>query len=478
MSTFSDMTQFSRSGVDFIDEPRFRKLLGQKSDAGRIREIVAKAKNKEPLEVEETAALLNADEPELVESVAQTARQLKNDVYGNRIVLFAPLYIGNHCVNDCAYCGFRRSNADSIRRTLTTSELHDQIVALLQNGHKRLIAVFGEHRQYGPEFIAQCVQEIYSVKAGNSNIRRVNINAAPLDHAGYKIVKDAGIGTYQVFQETYHLPTYRKNHGENTRKGNYAWRLDSPARAIEAGCDDVGIGALFGLADWKFEVLSLVAHARHLMKHYKVGPHTISFPRLRQASGVNISAIAENDVSDENFLRLIAVLRLSVPYTGMIVTAREPAHIRHEALNLGVSQIDAGSRIELGGYVEAGDAQTQALEKEQFHLGDIRPLDEVIGQLLKDGFVPSFCTACYRLGRTGEVFMEYAIPGFIQKMCTPNSLTTLTEYLVDYASPKTKSLGEAMIKKELDAFPEGTQKKLLVEKIEKIKTTNERDLFF
>jgi 2-iminoacetate synthase len=480
MSTLAlpDMNLLSKSGVDFVDEPLFEYLLKRKSDPGHIREIIAKSKNKEALAVAETAALLNADEPELVEQIFDTARQLKKDVYGNRIVLFAPLYVGNYCMNDCAYCGFRRSNPDSVRRTLTTGELHEQIANMLKMGHKRTIAVFGEHRNYGPEFIADCVREIYSVTYKNSSIRRVNINAAPLSHEGYRLVKEAGIGTYQVFQETYHHSTYNRMHPKGTRKANFMWRLDSPARAIESGCDDVGLGALFGLANWKFEVLSLVAHAIHLMKHYRVGPHTISFPRIRPASGVTIKEVAEHDVRDDDFLRLIAVLRLSVPYTGLIITAREPAPLRKIALGFGVSQIDAGSRIEIGGYVEAGDAQTQALEREQFELGDVRPLDEVICQLLKDGYIPSFCTACYRLGRTGEVFMEYAKPGFIQNMCTPNALTTLQEYLVDFASSETKEAGEKLLKAEFNKLPEGKRRLEILDRIERIRNTDERDLYF
>ncbi len=474
----ADMSKLSESGVDFVDEAAFEKLLKQKSEPGRVREIIAKSKDKQALTVEETAVLLNADAPELVEEIFETARQLKKDVYGNRIVLFAPLYVGNYCMNDCVYCGFRRSNTESVRRTLSTDELHAQIDKMLEMGHKRLIAVFGEHRNYGPGYIADCVREIYSVRRGKDAIRRVNINAAPLSHEGFRIVKEAGIGTYQVFQETYHHSTYARMHPEGTRKANFLWRLDSPARAIESGCDDVGLGALFGLANWKFETLSLVAHAVHLMKHYKIGPHTISFPRIRPASGVTIEEVAKNDVQDNDFLRLIAILRLSVPYTGLIVTAREPAELRKVALGFGVSQIDAGSRIEIGGYVEAGDAQTQALEKEQFELGDVRPLDEVIRQLLVDGYVPSFCTACYRLGRTGEIFMEYAIPGFIQKMCTPNALTTLQEYLVDHASPETREVGRKVLAEEVAKLPEGDRKDEIVHRLNRIAKSDERDLYF
>ena len=473
-----DMNRLSENGIDFVDEPLFANLLNRKADLGHIREIIAKSKNKESLTLEETAALINADEPACVEQIFETARQLKKDVYGNRIVLFAPIYVGNYCVNDCAYCGFRRSNPESVRRTLTAEELHEQIRGMLKMGHKRTIAVFGEHPNYGPEYIADCVRQIYSVQHHNNTIRRVNINAAPLSHEGYKIVKNAKIGTYQVFQETYHHVTYAKMHPMGTSKANYLWRLDSAARAIEAGCDDVGIGALFGLADWKFDVLGLVAHAIHLMKHYRIGPHTISFPRTRPASGIDIQEVAEHDVSDYHFLRLIAILRLSVPYTGLIITAREPAPLREKALGFGVSQIDAGSRIEIGGYVEAGDAQTQTLERKQFELGDVRPLDEVICQLLRDGYIPSFCTACYRLGRTGEVFMEYSKPGFIQNMCTPNALLTLQEYLTDFASPETKLAGEALIRAEIAQSSESGIWSEMPKRLERIRNTDERDLYF
>ena len=314
-------------------------------------------------------------------------------------------------------------------------------------GHKRLILVFGEHPSYSPQFIAECVRQVYSIRLGHGNIRRVNINAAPLDHDGYAAVKAAGIGTYQIFQETYHHETFAQMHPVNTRKGDYLWRLDGVSRAMEAGLDDVGIGALFGLYDWRFEVLGLVSHALHLQKHYHVGPHTISFPRLRPACGVSFSEISEQyRVSDEEFKRLIAILRLSVPYTGMILTAREPPALRREVMAFGVSQIDAGSRIELGGYTEAGD--TQCVQREQFELGDVRSLDEVMRELVLDGYIPSFCTACYRLGRTGEHFMEFAIPGFIQNMCTPNALSTLMEYVVDYASRDTYDACRRLIQQE------------------------------
>jgi 2-iminoacetate synthase len=469
-----EKAKLSRSGHDFIDEDRLQGLLQRRADAGAVREIIAKSLSKQALSVEETAALLAADEPELIEQIFDAARQLKRDVYGNRIVLFAPVYIGNNCTNDCLYCAFRRSNKAEIRRTLDEDEIRQQVLALENKGHKRLILVFGEHPQYDARFMAECVQHVYATTTSRGEIRRVNLNAAPLDHDGYRTVKAAGIGTYQIFQETYHHETYRRVHPKNTNKANYLWRLDGVARAMEAECDDVGIGALFGLYDWRFEVLGLVSHALHLQKHYNVGPHTISFPRLRPACGVKIEE--KFLVSDDDFKRLVAVLRLSAPYTGLICTAREPPALRREILGFGVSQIDAGSRVEIGGYTEVGDAQV--MELEQFELGDIRPLDEVVRELLVDGYIPSFCTACYRLGRTGEQFMEYAIPGFIQNFCTPNAMSTLMEYLIDYASPETRKAGEVAVRREIDKLPDGERKRLLLDRLRRIAETEERDLFF
>jgi 2-iminoacetate synthase len=466
----------SRHGYDFIDDARITALIGATPEPARVRAVIAKSLAKEPLTVEESAVLVNTTDPELVEEIFAAARQLKRDVYGNRIVLFAPLYIGNWCVNNCLYCGFRASNPEAIRRTLEDDEIRKQVRALEDNGHKRIIVVFGEHPMYDAHYIADTVRLVYGTRSGRGEIRRVNVNAAPLDHAGYAIVKEAGIGTYQIFQETYHHETYRRYHPANTRKSNYLWRLDSLSRAFEAGLDDVGIGALFGLHDWRFEVLALVTHAIHLQRTYNCGPHTISFPRLRAASGVTIDPTWA--VSDDDFKRLVAILRLSVPYTGMILTAREPAELRNEILGFGVSQIDAGTRLELGGYTEAGDAQQQQIEREQFEIGDVRSLDDVMRRLLQDGYIPSFCTACYRIGRTGEHFMEYAIPGFIQEYCTPNALTTLLEYLVDYATPETRAAGEKLIREELAKLPDDERKRLLLHRLELIRSTEQRDLYF
>jgi 2-iminoacetate synthase len=467
--------KLSDCAVDFINEDFINGLLcGKRPDSARVREIIAKSLAKQALSVEETATLLLADTPEQNEEIFETARQLKKNVYGNRIVLFAPLYIGNKCVNDCSYCAFKRSNTLAIRRTLNQDEIRQQVEALENKGHKRLILVFGEHQAYDPEFIAKSVRTVYETKVGHGEIRRVNINAAPLDHEGYATVKAAGIGTYQIFHETYHHETYGRIHPANTRKGNYLYRLDGLSRAFEAGCDDVGLGVLFGLYDWRFEVLSLVTHALHLQERYNVGPHTISFPRLRPAAGVDLDE--KFLVKDDQFKKLIAVLRLAVPYTGLILTARENARIRRECMSFGVSQIDAGSRIELGGYTEAGDAQV--MEREQFQLGDIRSLDEVMRELMNDGYVPSFCTSCYRLGRTGEHFMEFSIPGFIKEYCTPNALMTLEEYLSDYATPETREVGERLIAEELAKLPDGDTKDMVVKRLRSIKENGDHDLYF
>lgn len=477
MKTTTRERVLSQGAVDFIDEALVHELIEQPTpDPGRVREVIAKSLAKQPLSVEETAVLAAVDDSALVEEIFEAARELKRNVYGNRIVLFAPLYIGNYCTNDCLYCAFRRSNPEAVRRTLQSAEIRSQVEALEDRGHKRLILVFGEHPSYDADFIHDCVKTVYDVKSKHGEIRRVNINAAPLDAEGYRRVKEAGIGTYQVFQETYHHETYRKCHPSNTRKGDYLWRLDALSRAQEAGIDDVGIGALFGLYDWRFELLALVTHALHLQQCFGVGPHTISFPRLQPASGVHLDE--QWLVPDEEFKRLIAILRLAVPYTGLILTARERAELRREAMSFGVSQIDAGTRIELGGYTEVGDAQVQYLEREQFQLGDIRSLDQVMRELLADGYLPSFCTACYRLGRTGEHFMEFAIPGFIKRFCTPNALTTLMEYLVDYASPETRATGEKLIREEIANLDNEGLRRELLERLDRIRTSGARDLYF
>ncbi len=456
----------------FIDADEIWDYLNNTpSSPEKVKEVIAKSLAKNRLNLEEVSVLINATDSESIQLIKEGAKELKTRIYGNRIVLFAPLYVGNKCSNNCAYCGFKASNKDAVRKTLSHDELIKEIEALEDNGQKRLILVYGEHAQYSPEYIAETVRVAYGVKKGHGEIRRVNINAAPLDIEGFRTVKEAGIGTFQVFQETYHREAYKTYHLRG-KKADYDYRLTSLDRAQEAGLDDVGIGALFGLYDWRFEVLGLVRHVNHLEACYNVGPHTISFPRIKDASMLDLGD--KYFVSDEDFTRLVAILRLAVPYTGMILTAREPAELRNELIQYGVSQIDGGTKIELGSYAEK--EKNKDLKKGQFRINDDRSLNEIIDELLQQDMLPSFCTACYRLGRTGEHFMEFSVPGFIKRFCTPNAMLTLAEYLSDYAPDHTAEKGWRVIEENINSLNEKTQQQVR-EKIELIKE-GKRDLYF
>ncbi len=459
----------------FIDPNEIWGLINNTSSPPqRVRDVIAKSMDKQRLTMEETAVLINANDPDLIAEIKEGAKQLKERVYGQRIVLFAPLYIGNLCINNCAYCGFKSDNHVVKRTTLSTEELIEQVKALEDVGQKRLILVYGEHPKYDAQFIADTTRIVYSVKSGPGEIRRVNINAAPFDVDGFRIIKDANIGTYQIFQETYHEETYRKVHLGGIKQ-DFNWRLTALDRAQEAGIDDVGIGALFGLYDWRFDVLGLLRHTNHFEAVYQVGPHTISFPRIQYASELDIDK--SHLLSDEEFTRLVAILRLAVPYTGLILTAREPASIRNEILQFGVSQIDGGTNIEMGGYAKRKAGEVQDIDFEQFQINDNRSLDEIMVELIDHSFIPSFCTACYRLGRTGEHFMEFSVPGFIKRYCQPNALLTMAEYLEDYAPPETKEKGYRLIREKLAEMPEGPFKVLLQERLQQIKEGN-RDIYF
>lgn len=458
----------------FIDPDEIRRILREtRPDANAVRAVLDRSLSRQRLSLQETAVLLNAEDPELIHEIKEAARQLKQEIYGKRIVLFAPLYIGNHCINDCVYCGFRASNRQALRKTLSDEEIIKEISSLEQEGQKRLILVYGEHPDYDAAYIAHTVRLAYGVKKGRGSIRRVNINAAPLDIEGFRLVKEAGIGTYQIFQETYEPETYARYHPRG-RKADYANRLTALDRAQEAGLDDVGIGALIGLYDWKFEVLGLIRHTNHLEACYNVGPHTISFPRIKEASARQVDE--RYFVSDEDFARLVAILRLAVPYTGLILTAREPAALRNELLQFGVSQIDGGSKIEIGSYAQGEEAHKD-LRRGQFMLNDDRSLNEIIDELIDQGMIPSFCTSCYRLGRTGEHFMEFSVPGFIKRYCTPNALLTLAEYLLDYAQESTALKGWRLIAEELDKMEDTSGKQALIKKLEALKQ-GQRDCYF
>jgi 2-iminoacetate synthase len=469
-STLSD-------GLDnFIDEETIRAEMkkGENPNPGLIREILAKAKEKQGLDPDEAAALLGNTDPDLDQAIFETAIAIKKAIYGNRLVVFAPLYITNECGNQCRYCGFKATNTDLDRRTLSSEEIHCEVSVLEDLGHKRLLLVYGEHPRLGADWIAQTVKDVYAVTSAKSGeIRRVNVNCAPLDVEGFRALHEVGIGTYQCFQETYHRPTYEKLHIAG-RKTDFLWRLHAMHRAQEAGIDDVGMGALFGLYDTTFEVLGLLHHARRLELDWGVGPHTISFPRLEPALNSDIAFNPPYPTTNHQFKKIVAVLRLAVPYTGLILTTRENAEFRKELLEVGVSQMSGGSRTYPGAY---SDPEYDRPDVQQFCVGDSRSLDEVIRSIAGDhGYVPSWCTACYRLGRTGEHFMELAKTGFIQKFCLPNGLLTFKEYLEDYASEETRKIGEALIRREIENYPDPDRKALLTDRMARMEA-GERDLY-
>lgn len=446
--------RFTDGGMDFISEYEIYRHLegGRNPSKQKIRDIIQKSVSIERLAPEETAALLNVADPELWQEVFCAAGKIKKAVYDNRIVTFAPLYCGSYCVNNCHYCSFRIDNHQEKRRVLSLDEVRKETEVLAgEIGHKRLIAVFGEHPLMGIDYISDVLNTIYDVKVptktGYANIRRVNVNAAPFSKDELKLLKQAKIGTYQVFQETYHHETYARVHPKGTIKSDYQWRLYALHRAQEAGIDDVAIGALFGLYDWKFEVMGLLYHAIDLEKHFGIGPHTISFPRLEPAAGTNMQN-SEYKVSDEDFKKLIAVLRLSVPYAGMILTARENAEIRRDVIPLGITQTDASTKIGIGAYSDRYNRQEA--ERQQFLLGDTRSLDEVIRELAGSGYITSFCTAGYRCSRTGKCIMELLKSGKERWFCKVNAVLTYKEWLNDFASADTKSAGESIIKKEVE----------------------------
>ena len=442
------------SGRCFIDEAAIQRALDANtaSDAAMVEDILAKSLAIETLSPEETATLLNVKDESLWARMRQVAGEVKRKVYDNRIVTFAPLYLGNLCVNRCLYCGFRADNAGQKRRRLEMEEIDRQIEVLAGRiGHKRLIVVYGEHPLTDADYICESMQRIYSVEVktrkGTGAIRRLNVNAAPMSIEDLETVREAGLGTYQVFQETYHRPTYEAVHPAGTIKGDYLWRLYSMHRAMEAGIDDVGIGPLFGLYDWKFEVMGLLAHARELEARFGIGPHTISFPRLEPADNSPLAAASPYKVSDEDFKKIVTVIRLAVPYTGMILTARENAQMRREILPLGCTQTDASTQIGIGGYTDACNEQRS--DRQQFILGDDRSLDEVVRELATAGYITSFCTAGYRCGRTGTRIMDLLKTGVEGQFCKLNAVITFREWLDDFASPETMKVGERVITKEI-----------------------------
>ncbi|MDI6448688.1 [FeFe] hydrogenase H-cluster radical SAM maturase HydG [Anaerobaca lacustris] len=447
-------------GRCFIDAEAIERALdaNRKPDPKRVRDIVQKSLAIETLTPEETACLIHVDDPELLAEMRQAAQAVKIKVYDNRIVTFAPLYLGNLCVNNCAYCGFRSSNGSEHRRVLTLDEVRREIEVLAgQIGHKRLIVVYGEHPATDVQYIASTLQAIADVKVktrrGWGQIRRCNVNAAPMSVEELAMLNEVGIGTFQVFQETYHRPTYERLHPQNTIKGNYLWRLYAMHRAMEAGIDDVGIAPLLGLYDWRFEVMALLYHAIELEAKFGIGPHTISFPRIEPAHNTPLTQNPGYAVGDEEFKKLVTVIRLAVPYTGMILTAREDAQLRREVLPLGCTQTDASSRIGIGGYADLIDGDQQG-DRQQFLLGDTRSLDTVVRELAEAGCITSFCTAGYRCGRTGQKIMGLLRSGKEGQFCKLNAVITFREWLDDFGSPETIAVGEKVIAQEIEQVRE------------------------
>ncbi len=445
-----------------------------KDNLALVDEIIEKAKLRKGITHREASVLLACDNEEKIKEIYALAEQIKKDFYGDRIVMFAPLYLSNYCVNGCVYCPYHLKNKHICRKKLTQEEVKAEVIALQDMGHKRLAIEAGEDPVNNPiEYILECIDTIYSIKHKNGAIRRVNVNIAATTVENYKKLHDAGIGTYILFQETYNKKSYEELHPTGP-KHNYDYHTEAMDRAMEGGIDDVGLGVLFGLELYRYELAGLLMHAEHLEAVHGVGPHTISVPRIKAADDIDPDEF-DNGIDDETFAKIIAIIRIAVPYTGMIISTRESKSVREKALRLGISQISGGSRTSVGGYVEEEDEDENSA---QFDVSDRRTLDEVVKWLMELGYIPSFCTACYREGRTGDRFMALCKSGQIQNCCHPNALMTLEEYLMDYASPETREIGEKIIEKELLNIPKEKVRNIARNYIEEIKKDGKRDFRF
>lgn len=459
----------SMKAEEFISHEEIMETLRysekNKSDRALLNAILEKAKLRKGLDHREALVLLDCGIPEVNEEIYALAEQIKKDFYGNRIVMFAPLYLSNYCVNGCVYCPYHAKNCHIPRKKLTQEEIVREVTALQDMGHKRLAIEAGEDPVNNPiEYILECIKTIYSIKHKNGAIRRVNVNIAATTVENYRKLKEAGIGTYILFQETYHKQSYEKLHPTGP-KHNYAYHTEAMDRAMAGGIDDVGLGVLFGLEHYRYELAGILMHAEHLEAVHGVGPHTISVPRIRRADDIDPSEF-DNGIDDDTFAKIVAVLRIAVPYTGMIVSTRESKACRERVLHLGISQISGGSRTSVGGYAEE---ETEDESSAQFDVSDNRSLDEVVDWLMEMGYIPSFCTACYREGRTGDRFMSLCKAGQIQNCCLPNALMTLQEYLEDYASNDTKETGRKLVMKEVGNIPNSKVKEIVLKNLENIR---------
>lgn len=444
-------------------------------DRAYVSQLLAKAKTCAGLTHREAAVLLHVQDPDIWQDIFASAKEIKEKIYGKRIVIFAPLYVSNFCVNNCDYCGYKHSNTSFQRRKLTMEELEKEVEVLQSLGHKRIVLEVGEDPKNCPiDYIVECIRKIYSVKVGNGSIRRVNVNIAATTVEDYRKLREADIGTYTLFQESYHKPTY-DNHHPSGPKRDYNWHTTAMHRAMQGGLDDVGIGVLYGLYDYKYETIAMLMHAEHLEEAFGCGPHTVSVPRMRAAEGVDLNTYPHL-VNDEQFKQIVAILRLAVPYAGMILSTREEANFRDEVLALGVSQISAGSCTGVGGYVEEY-RHKHSDEKPQFEVGDHRSPMEIVKSLCAGGYLPSYCTACYREGRTGDRFMRLAKTGQIQNVCEPNALLTFKEFLLDYADDETRVMGEKLIADSFNGIPKEAARKATLDRMKRIEA-GERDLRF
>lgn len=455
------MSMEQGKATDWLDADTLRELLARGEPArAEVDKVIAKALQLKGLELEDMALLLNTRDPDIRQQVLQAAGRIKEAIYGRRMVLFAPLYFSNRCMNDCLYCAFRAPNTALHRRSLSLDEIKAETRVLLREGHKRILLLCGESAEATPDLVVAMIEAIYSVRepapgtGKEASIRRINVEVAPLDVEGFRKLKSARIGTYACFQETYDPELYRAYHRAGP-KADYRWRLEVMDRAMEAGIEDVGIGALFGLGDWRFEVLGLLRHAQHLEERFGCGPHTVSVPRIEPAEGAPASSTVPAPVSDEDFKYLVALLRIAMPYTGIILSTRESETLRDELFRYGVSQISAGSRTNPGAYADAeAGRQAGSSAGSQFQLGDHRTLQEVVAALARQGYVPSFCTGCYRKGRVGADFMDLAKPGLIKRFCEPNALFTFFEYLEDFADEGLKAEGLRAIEQIIGQLPD------------------------
>ncbi|PIR17909.1 MAG: [FeFe] hydrogenase H-cluster radical SAM maturase HydG [Deltaproteobacteria bacterium CG11_big_fil_rev_8_21_14_0_20_49_13] len=455
-----------------VDQDQIVNLLKRRSRPSRddVNRVILKGTDKKGLSLEDVAVLVNANEPDEINKMFHAASKIKEEIYGERLVLFAPLYISDYCVNECAYCGFHLTNEAFKRRMLSLDEIAKEAECLINMGHKRVLIEFGEDPDKNSiDYVCSAIKTIYGVKGkGGNSIRRVNVNIASTSVENYRRLEKEGIGTYQLFQETYHRDTYEKLH--KGLKGDYDRQITAHDRAREAGLDDLGIGALFGLYDWRFETMALVAHAEYMESHLGVGPHTISVPRFCGGEGINYRP--EYPVGDEEFLKLITILRIAVPYAGLILSTREPPDLRRRAFQMGISQASAASVCTPGGY-----AGKRSERKEQFEIQDDRPVDEVVRSVIDDGLLPSFCTACYRIGRTGKTFMDLAKSGDIHEFCRPNAILTFAEYLEDFGDERSKDRGGKIMAKFISRIISPKLKAETLKKLEEIKS-GKRDLFF